>query len=126
MKNSILSGSLRALCLVVPILPGGCHSGSAPSEESASRAIVHAQKAKKVVLGEWTDLFGTTQPLPNYSARISAVVEGRVLSVLGDGKGSSVVEGEQVTPGQVIVQLDDSVPLANRDKLKATVNDLEE
>jgi membrane fusion protein (multidrug efflux system) len=69
---------------------------------------------------------GTTQPLPNQSARISAVVEGRVLSVLGDGKKSSVVEGQEVKPDQIIVQLDDRVQRANRDKLQATLNDLEE
>jgi RND family efflux transporter MFP subunit len=77
-------------------------------------------------MGEWTDLFGTTQPLPNHSARISTAVEGHVLSVLGDGKGAEVKEGQQVKPEQVIVRLDDRVLRANRAKLEATLNDFEE
>jgi RND family efflux transporter MFP subunit len=89
-------------------------------------APVQAEPARKAVMGEWTDLLGTTQPLPNRSARISAAVEGHVVSVLGDGKGSAVVEGQQVQPGQVIVRLDDRVPRANRERLLATLNDLEE
>src|SRR5262249_49165372 len=58
--------------------------------------------------------------------RVSAAVEGRVVSVLGDGKGAMVAEGERVRPDQVIVQLDDRVPRANRDKLAAAITELEE
>jgi len=104
----------------------GCQGAPPPPPEEHAPAPVQAEAAKKMTLGEWTDLFGTTQPLPNHSARISAAVEGHVLSVLGDGKGSAVVEGQQVKAGQVILQMDDRVPRANRAKLVATLNDLEE
>src|SRR5579864_7391924 len=126
MTKPIFAVSFRMLCLIVPALLAGCKGSSTPEEETTPPAPVHAQSAKKMMLGEWTDLFGTTQPLPNHSARISAVVEGRVLSVLGDGKKPSLVEGQEVKPGQVIVQLDDRVVRANRDKLQATLQDLEE
>jgi len=102
----------------------GCRAEPTPPGEDP--APVHAQAAQKVVLGEWTDLLGTTQPLPNRSARISAAAEGHVVSILGDGKGAAVVEGQQVKVGQVIVRLDDRVPASNRDKLKATLDELDE
>ena len=73
---------------------------------------------------EWTEAIGTTQPLPNHSARISAAVEGHVLTVLRDEHGGTVVEGQEVKAGQVVVQLDDSVLQANRTKLEATLRDL--
>jgi RND family efflux transporter MFP subunit len=104
----------------------GCHGGAPAAPEPVPRAPVQAQAAKMILLGEWTELLGTTQPLPNRSARISATVEGHVLSILGDGKGSVVVEGQQVKAGQVIVRLDDSVLRANGEKLQATLNDVEE
>lgn len=117
---------LLALGVASVLFLAGCRSATPPPEETPAQAPVKAQAAQKVVLGEWTDLLGTTQPLPNHSARVSAVVEGHVLSVLGDGKSSAVVEGQQVKAGQVIVQLDDRVPRANRDKLQATLTDLDE
>lgn len=107
-------------------LPVSCGKEKPHAEEEAPVAPVHAEAAKKIALGEWTELFGTTVPLPNHSARVSAAVEGHVLSVLGDGKGTVVTEGQEVKPGQVIVQLDDRVLRANREKLKATLTDLEE
>jgi len=127
---TVLTPFLRSSFFVAGVLLAGaalgCH-GTAPSpEEEPPQAPVQAQPAKKMVLGEWTDLFGTTQPLPNHSARISAAVEGHVLYVLGDGKGSVVVEGQQVKAGQVIVRLEDRVPRANRAKLLAMLNDLGE
>lgn len=112
--------------VVFSVLAVGCQGGKPPAEEETPEAPVRAEPARKMPLGGWTDLLGTTQPLPKRSARISAAVEGHVLSVLGDGKGTSVIEGQQVEAGQAIVQLDDRVPRANRAKLQATLNDLEE
>lgn len=121
--------SLRPVPMLVGLLlmnvAGGCQRAPHPAEE-VTQAPVQAQAASKIVMGEWTDLLGTTVPLPNRSARISAAVEGHVLTVLGDGKGSAVVEGEQVKAGQVVVQMDDRVLRANRGKLQAMLNDLEE
>ena len=117
------------LLLVTLLIAGpaiGCGGEPPAEEEEHSVAPVQAEPAKKIAMGEWTDLFGTTQPLPNHSARVSAAVEGHVLSVLGNGKGPAVVEGQHVKEGQVIVQLDDRVPRANRAKLQATLHDLDE
>ncbi|HYT89747.1 MAG TPA: efflux RND transporter periplasmic adaptor subunit [Gemmataceae bacterium] len=111
---------------LMSVLLAGCKGAAPSSDEAPSQAPVQAEAAKKIVLGEWTDLLGTTQPLPNHSARISAPVEGRVLSVLRDGKGAEVTEGQQVKAGQVIVRLDDRVLRANRVKLQATLSDLDE
>jgi RND family efflux transporter MFP subunit len=122
----IRSRFLPLTFLLLASLTLGCRAAPPPPEEEHPQAPVKAEAAKKVLLGEYTDLLGTTQPLPNHSARISAAVEGRVLSVLGDGQGSVVVEGEQVKAGQVIVRLDDRVVRANREKLQAALQELEE
>lgn len=127
---SLLTLSLRRRSFLAGVLlaaaAAGCHTGEPPPEEPAPQAPVHARAAKRIVMGEWTELLGTTQPLPNHSARVSTTVEGHVLSVLGDGKSSAVVEGQQVDAGQVIVQLDDSVLRANHEKLEAVLKDLEQ
>jgi membrane fusion protein (multidrug efflux system) len=112
--------------LFLPCLSIGCRKTLPPTEEGTPQAPVKAEAAKTLVLGEWTDLLGTTQPLPNHSARVSAAVEGRVLSVLGDSMGAVVTEGQQVKAGQVIVRLDDRVLQANREKLRAALDDLDE
>ena len=111
--------------LLLPIVLAGCRPGAPHEEEAPPEAPVKVEEAKQTVMGEWTDLLGTTQPLPNHSARISAAVEGHVLSVLRDEHGGTIVEGQQVKAGQVVVQLDDSVQRANRTKLEATLHDLE-
>src|SRR5207248_94147 len=72
------------------------------------------------------ELFGSTQPLPDRVARISAPVEGRVLSVLRDENGKPVAEGQLVTAGTVVVQLDPRMPQANRDRLEAAQEELKE
>src|SRR5437588_7958534 len=104
-------------CLLCCLLLAGCGKTPPPAEEAPHPAPVKAQAAQRVTLEEWTELLGTTQPLPRHAARITAAVEGRVLSVLGDAKGPPVREGQQVAAGQVIVQLDDTVQRANRDRL---------
>jgi RND family efflux transporter MFP subunit len=84
---------------------------------------VKAEQPRTIDLGEWTELIGTTQPLPRKAARLSAAVEGRVLWVLDNGK---LTEGQVVTEGQAIVQLDDRVARANRDKVLAAQAELSE
>src|SRR5205823_5823449 len=95
-------------------------------EEETHAAPVKAEPARRVALQEWTDLFGTTQPLLGHAAPISAAVEGRVVAVLPDAKGKPVREGEAVAADQVIVQLDDRIVRANRAKLEASLAELEE
>jgi len=99
--------------------------GKTPVPEENRPAPVKVVAAKVVNFGEWTELLGATQPLPNKAAHISAAVDGRVLTILGDGKAKPLAEGDKVKENQVIVQLDDSVPRAYRDQVASTRADLE-
>src|SRR6185437_5091673 len=91
----------------------GCHKAAAPVEEE-HKAPVKAVAAEHLSLGEYTELLGATQTLPQHSARVTAPVEGHVLWALSDGTDKGVVEGQLVEKGQVIVQLDDRIIRANR------------
>src|SRR5438270_6208893 len=81
---------------------------------------------REFFIKEWTDMVGTTQPLPEHAARLTAAVEGRVLSVLRKPDGKPVSEGDWVKKGDVIVQLDDRIARANRDKTEAAQEDLKQ
>src|SRR5262249_29383734 len=74
---------------------------------------------RQLVLEEWTELVGTSQPLPDHAARVTAPVEGRIVSVLQGPSGTFVVEGQSVQKGDVLVQLDATVVTANRGKALA-------
>jgi len=69
---------------------------------------------------------GVSQPLPNQSARVSTAVEGRVMSVLEDGTGPAAVEGQRVEKNKILVQLDDRLARANRDKAAAAAAEMKE
>jgi RND family efflux transporter MFP subunit len=104
----------------------GCRKDAAPSgEEKKPPAPVRAVTGEMESLGEWTELLGTTQPLPNGSAKVTAQVEGRVLNILGD-RATAIAEGDPVAAGQVIAQLDDRIVRPNRDKLAANLTDADE
>src|SRR5262245_37411783 len=91
----------------------GCARDAAPPEEEHP-APVEAVAPRALALGGWTEVLGTTQPLPQHAARITAAIEGRVQNLLKDGKGQLLAEGQPVQAGDVIVQLDDTVARANR------------
>ena len=103
----------------------GCHGAKEEAPEE-SIAPVQAQPPREVSVESWTEIVGTTQPLPANAARISAAVEGRVLWVLGDGHGTPVVEGQQVHAGQIIGQFDDRIAKANRARTAAAQKELEQ
>jgi RND family efflux transporter MFP subunit len=107
------------------VLSLGCGS-QAPAPESSPPAPVQAVNASAYSFGQWTDLSGTTQPLPQHAARISTAVDGKVMSILTGADGKPIQEGQLVKAGDVVVQLDDRVARANRDKLAASQKDLEE
>src|SRR4051812_39223077 len=90
-----------ALSCVVP----GCSRVAAPEEEEHP-APVEAVAPRALSLGGWTEVLGTTLPLPLHAARITAAVEGRVQTLLQDGKGKPLAEGQMVQAGDIIVQLD--------------------
>jgi RND family efflux transporter MFP subunit len=97
----------------------GCHRGEKPPEEKVPPAPVKWEGARQLFLEEWTELVGTTQPLPEHAARVTAPVEGRVVSVLQGAAGKAIVEGQPVQKGDVLVQLDATVTRNHRDKAVA-------
>jgi RND family efflux transporter MFP subunit len=117
-----------AVLALLAVLPLGCQKEAAPAEAAHEEhaAPVKWEPAEKADLEAWTELLGTTQPLPNRVARISAGVEGYVLAVLPANKGKAVVEGQRVEAGQIIVRLDDRFLRANRAKLVAGEEELKE
>jgi membrane fusion protein (multidrug efflux system) len=117
--------ALLALTVALAGLGPGCQKVESPEEEEHA-APTKWEHPEKGVLQEWADLLGTTQTLPNRLARVSAGIEGQVLEVLPGEGAKAVAEGQQVHAGQVLVRLDDHVVRANRDKLLAAENELEE
>src|SRR5438034_10088532 len=103
MNNSAASrpSSLLVRLLLLACLTLGCSQAPAPPEEEKHPAPVKAVAPEMKALAEWTELIGSTQPLPDRAARLTASVEGRINSVLGDGK---LKEGQKVEAEQVIVQ----------------------
>src|SRR5205823_1771170 len=95
---------------------------------------------EKKAFGEWTELVGTTMPLPGRGAAVSTLVEGRVEWLLGKAAASDsrrlvkagpgdfapVAEGQTVKEGQALIRLDDQVARSHRDKMVHTLKDLEE
>src|SRR5947207_7746585 len=105
--------------LVLAGLPLGCSRAAKPPEEKVPPAPVKWEGARQLFLEEWTELVGTTQPLPEHAARVTAPVEGRVVAVLQGAAGKPVVEGQPVQKGDVLVQLDATVVRNHRDKAVA-------
>jgi RND family efflux transporter MFP subunit len=109
-----LSALLPLMCLAL-----GCNRAPKPAEEKIPPAPVKWEGPRQLFLEEWTELVGTTQPLPDHAARVTAPVEGRVLAVLPSSGGKPIVEGQAVSQGDVLVRLDDAVVVANRAKAEA-------
>ncbi len=107
----------RVAILLAAGLPLGCRGpAAAPAEEKVPPAPVKWEGLRQVVLEEWTELVGTAEPLPDHAARVTAPVEGRVLSVLQGAAGKPIAEGQPVEAGDVIAKLDATVLLVTRDK----------
>lgn len=114
------------LLAVLLVLPLGCKKEEEPAAEEEHAAPVKWEPAEKADLEEWTDLLGITQPLPNRVARISAPVEGHIVSLLTTENGKAIVEGQRVEKGQIIVRLDDRVLRAKRESLLVADPELQE
>jgi RND family efflux transporter MFP subunit len=112
--------------LFLALAPLACGTANSTPEEEVHPAPVKAVPAQMEMVGEWTELLGSTQPLPGHVARVSAAVGGQVVSVLDDGKGPPLVEGQLVKKGQVLVRLNDRLALAGRDKAKAALAEADE
>jgi RND family efflux transporter MFP subunit len=102
----------------------GC-GAAAKEEEAKPPALVDVEKASTdQTLREWTELIGSTQPLPDKIARVTTAVEAQVLWVLSDNNGQGVKEGQWVKKGDPIARLDDRVFLANLARGKAGLDKL--
>jgi RND family efflux transporter MFP subunit len=104
--------------LLLATLLTGCKR-ELPPEEKTPPATVKWQGASELSLEEWTELVGTSMPLPDRVARVSSPVEARVRTVLTSADGKPVAEGQHVDKGTVIVQLEDTIIRANLAKLEA-------
>src|SRR5438105_7683180 len=71
----------RFPCLIVgalgTLLALGCSGSAPPAEETAPPAPVKWMEARQLFIEQWTEIIGTTQPMPQRSARVSAGIEGR-------------------------------------------------
>src|SRR5438046_1351436 len=96
-----LTGCLRPrwpLCGAVIAAALGCGRPPPQPEEKAPPATVKWEAPVQGAVEEWIELTGTTAPVPDRVARVTASVEGRVLSVFG-GPGDSPVEGQRIEKG---------------------------
>jgi RND family efflux transporter MFP subunit len=116
---------LWSVLLVLIVLATGCHRAAEPAEEKVPPAPVKWQAPQKLVLEEWTELVGSTEPLPEHAARVTAPVEGRVLAVLAGAAGKPIVEGQPVQAGDVLVRLEDTLVRNQRDKAESARKILE-
>jgi multidrug efflux pump subunit AcrA (membrane-fusion protein) len=115
-----------SLALLLAVALPGCKKAEAPPEEGGPReAPVKWEGPERHELKEWTELLGTTQPLPGQVARVSAAVGGPVISLLRDEHGKPVAEGQHVTKDQVLARLDDFQVRANREKAEASRAELQ-
>jgi RND family efflux transporter MFP subunit len=112
--------------LVLACLAAGCKRAAPAAEEKPPPATVKWQGAAELSLEEWTELVGATAPLPDHVARVTAPVEGRVVSILTGADGKPVTEGQHVDKGTVIVQLEDTPIRANLAKLESARDVLRE
>ena len=108
------------LLLAIVLLSAGCGKPAAPPDDTPA-APVKWEPASQVVLEEWTELVGATQPLPDCIAAVTAPIDGRVVSLLKTGDGKDLHEGDLVAAGDVIVRLDDRIARLNRDKAESAV-----
>jgi RND family efflux transporter MFP subunit len=105
--------------LLLAVLPLGC-GRPLPAEEKTPPATVKWLGASELSLEEWTELVGTSIPLPDRVARVSSPVEARVRSVLDSPSESRrVAEGQFVEKGAVLVQLEDAIIRSNLARLEA-------
>lgn len=112
------------LTLSMACLLAGCGHPETPNQGEPP-AKVKWEKPRRGKLEEWVELAGATTPLPDRIARVSAPVEGRVVSILDNG-GKPIAEGQWVERGAVLAQLDATVIQANLAKSQAVQEVLRE
>ena len=95
------------------------------ARDRAGRAVKW-QPAKSAVLEQWTELVGTTQPLPDCVAHITAPIDGRIVSLLKNAAGEPIHEGDEVKEGDVIAKLDDRLAQLNLSNAESAVKTAEQ
>jgi membrane fusion protein (multidrug efflux system) len=99
----------------------GCNNQAAKPPEKAPPAPVTAEKAEEESLTQSTPLFGTIQPVVTNVAKITANVSAPVVSILKGADGRTLVEGQRVREGDVVVQLDDRILKEQRKQAEVAV-----
>ncbi|HEY2787575.1 MAG TPA: efflux RND transporter periplasmic adaptor subunit [Fimbriiglobus sp.] len=117
-RNGIFSHPFASVGFIV-LTSWGCSSKPPVAEEHPPPATVKWEGPVRGALEEWTELVGTTVPVPEKIARITAPVEGRVISVFDESGKSPIVEGQRIEKGTVLAQLDPTVIRATIDKTEA-------
>ena len=110
----------RRILLLLTVALAGCGAPKTPPE-ATPKSPVKWEPASSVVLEQWTELVGATQPLPGNFARITAPIDGRIVSLLQKADGSPLHEGDEVAKGQEIAHLDDRIPRLNREKAESAI-----
>ncbi len=87
----------------------GCNNQAPKPPEKAPPAPVTAEKAEEESLTQSTELLGTIQPVVTNVAKITANVSAPVVSILKGTDGRTLMEGQRVREGDVVVQLDDRI-----------------
>src|SRR5262249_38287684 len=117
---------LQVILGLIVVSVVGCNGSAPPAAEKAPPAPVTWEAPIQGALAEWTELIGTTVPVPDRVARITAPVEGRVVSVFGDAGPTPIVEGQRVEKGTPLVLLDAAVIQASIAKTEAAQEVLHE
>jgi len=104
------------------ILLFGCNSQEPKATEKATPAPVTAERAEEEPLTQYTSLFGTIQPVVTKVAKITANVSAPVVSILKDANGRTLVEGQRVREGDVVVQLYDGLVQEQRKQAEIDLN----
>jgi RND family efflux transporter MFP subunit len=120
------SGSSRRFALsfcaflVLAFLNLGCKRSATPTDgKDPPPAPIKWEGGREITLEEWTELVGTTQPLPDHAARVTSPVAGRVVAVLPNRAGKPIAEGQSVEEGDVLIRLDATAVQANLTKAQA-------
>src|SRR6476660_7735545 len=92
-------GARRLPVVLILTALAGCSDAPRPADEKVPPAPVKWEGPIRGALEEWTELVGTTVPAPDRVARVTAPVEGRVLSVFGEPGGPPIAEGQRVEKG---------------------------
>ena len=122
-------GRLFMFSVFVPLGLSGCHGGSPPADAKDEAAattegahvVVRTAAARRGTLVRTVEGLGRSEAIPEKLATLTPAVEGHVHALL-------VTQGEIVTKGQPIVELDKAAALADlaeksatRDGLKAAL-----